>query len=308
MAVQKSNTSGCRQFGCQQSRISFCQSIFDNVLFARGVGNLHHIPNINALIRLGPSGINQVLGVHFQRTENPQGQIGTSQVNAVIFLSRRRIKAAEFVGPTCVQRTRRWLVRIGDTELLLDDVDDIRHQRLLLGLLFLVGTDRGHVQIQGDDSLIRPGVEGHVRLQQDSDATDTLGFQGVTMVGQHFQTSFLGGSDHGLGQPRFRIQKVSFNALNVDQQVFSGSCGGRIKLDGGNVRRTRLCYIFFRDQEGIAHNLGTVRRGRHGAAVAMVRFFGILRQGTLNVMNQGRLQAGHEGTSHDHGQARNIPS
>lgn len=55
-------------------------------------------------------------------------------------------------------------------------------------------------QIEGDDPLIGPRVEGDVTLEQHSHTGYTRGMEGVTVIGKHGKSSRLDSFLHGIGQ------------------------------------------------------------------------------------------------------------
>ena len=74
-------------------------------------------------------------------------------------------------------------------------------------------------QVESDDTLIRPGMEGNVTFQQDTHTGHALGDEFVTMITQECETRFFHGLDHGLTETGLGIQKVGFDALDVHKEV-----------------------------------------------------------------------------------------
>mmetsp|Transcript_18048 Transcript_18048/g.50141 ORF Transcript_18048/g.50141 Transcript_18048/m.50141 type:complete len:299 (+) Transcript_18048:1274-2170(+) len=76
-------------------------------------------------------------------------------------------------------------------------------------------------EIQGNDALRRPGVEGNVALQKDSRTADTLGVHSVAVIGKQCQSAIVHHGNHRRGEPGLRIEKGSIQAINVHQQVLT---------------------------------------------------------------------------------------
>ena len=77
-------------------------------------------------------------------------------------------------------------------------------------------------EIEGDDALGRPGVEADVALQQDADAADAEGVEGVAVVRQQGQLGFGHDVDHGPGEARFGVEEGGVDVLDVDEEVLAG--------------------------------------------------------------------------------------
>ena len=77
-------------------------------------------------------------------------------------------------------------------------------------------------EVEGDDPLGRPGVEADVTFEEDADAADAEGVEGVAVVRQQGQFGFGHDVDHGPGEAGLGVEEGGVDVLDVDEEVLTG--------------------------------------------------------------------------------------
>lgn len=171
---------------------------------------LQVIPNINPLQgRIDRN--NLLLGSEQKRGENVRGQI--PMVVQIGFLGIIP-EAAEFMRPLrnhLLHLARSILLHPGNAKESLE-IGHGGEERL----------GSASEEIEGDDPLFRPGVEGNVGFEEDADAGYSSGEEGVAVVGEHGEAGIGDAFDHGVREAGFGVEEGRFDVFDVDQEVLAG--------------------------------------------------------------------------------------